>query len=100
MLPSSEWKKFNPIAPSTIVKADGTPKVMYHGTCLENGEFYVFDETKAAKKGGLLPLMAEENRGSAASSRSGRRSSAPRLDGSNLLWVCRKREIPKGVFLF
>ena len=36
-----------------IVNADGTPKVMYHGTRAENGEFYVFDYSKAVKKGGL-----------------------------------------------
>ena len=44
---------FIPNSPSKIVNADGTPKVMYHGTPSENGEFYVFDESKSVKKGGL-----------------------------------------------
>ena len=26
---------------------------MYHGTKAENGEFYIFDESKVVKKGGL-----------------------------------------------
>ena len=46
------WKK-NPEKASKVVNADGTPKVMYHGTSTENGEFYVFDYSKAVKKGGL-----------------------------------------------
>lgn len=32
---------------------DGTPKIFYHGTREENGEFWVFDYSKAVKKGGL-----------------------------------------------
>jgi hypothetical protein len=47
---------------SKIVNEDGTPKVMYHGTRAENGDFYVFDESKAVKKGGLgLKAMGKGN---------------------------------------
>ncbi len=38
---------------SKVVNEDGSPKVMYHGTREENGEFYVFDNSQAKKKGGL-----------------------------------------------
>lgn len=38
---------------SQIVNEDGSPKVMYHGTREENGDFHVFDYSKAVKKGGL-----------------------------------------------
>ena len=44
---------FNPKPCSLVVNPDGTPKVMYHGTRAENGDFYVFDESKAVRKGGL-----------------------------------------------
>lgn len=37
---------------SKTVNEDGTPQVFYHGTMKENGDFYVFDETKAVKRGG------------------------------------------------
>ena len=47
-----DWKK-HPERASKVVNMDGTHKVMYHGTSTENGEFYVFDETKASRKGGL-----------------------------------------------
>lgn len=47
-----DWQN-HPENASKIVNADGTPKVMYHGTKEENGDFYVFDESKAVKKGGL-----------------------------------------------
>ena len=36
-----------------MLNEDGTPKVFYHGTRKENGEFWEFDYTKAKKKGGL-----------------------------------------------
>lgn len=38
---------------SVVVNEDGTPKVMYHGTRTENGEFWEFDASKAVKRGGL-----------------------------------------------
>lgn len=38
---------------SQIVNEDGNPKIMYHGTREENGDFHVFDSSKAVKKGGL-----------------------------------------------
>lgn len=38
---------------SKVVNADGTPKVMYHGTRTENGGFWEFDASKAVRKGGL-----------------------------------------------
>lgn len=38
---------------SKVVDADGNPMVMYHGTRAENGNFTVFDYSKAVKKGGL-----------------------------------------------
>ena len=44
---------FKPKPVSGIVNADGTPKVMYHGTKAENGDFYTFDESQAVKKGGF-----------------------------------------------
>ena len=47
-----DWQK-KPNTASKVVNADGTPKIMYHGTSKENGDFYVFDESKAKKKGGL-----------------------------------------------
>lgn len=44
------------------MNVDGTPKVMYHGTRAENGDFYVFDSSKAVKKGGLgLRAMGKGN---------------------------------------
>lgn len=53
---------FAPNNSSKIVNADGTPKVMYHGTRAENGDFYVFDASKAVKKGGLgLRAMGKGN---------------------------------------
>ncbi len=59
-------KQFDPqYAPnpsSRIVNPDGTPKIMYHGTRAENGEFYVFDASKAVRKGGLgLMSMGKGN---------------------------------------
>ena len=48
-------KKFSP-APEVskyVLNEDGTPKVFYHGTRKENGEFWEFDYSKAKKKGGL-----------------------------------------------
>lgn len=39
------WKK-RPNEASKIVNADGTPKIMCHGTKAENGEVYIFDESK------------------------------------------------------
>jgi len=36
-----------------VLNEDGTPKVFYHGTRKENGEFWEFDYNKAKKKGGL-----------------------------------------------
>lgn len=44
---------FKPNPQSAIVNADGTPKVMYHGTRTENGGFWEFDASKAVRKGGL-----------------------------------------------
>lgn len=38
---------------SKVVDEDGSPMVMYHGTRAENGDFTVFDYSKAVKKGGL-----------------------------------------------
>lgn len=38
---------------SLLLNEDGTPKVMYHGTRAENGEFWEFDYNKAKRKGGL-----------------------------------------------
>lgn len=37
---------------SKVVNDDGTPKVVYHGTSKENGEFYIFDYNQAKKKVG------------------------------------------------
>ena len=48
-------KDFSP-APEVseyVLNEDGTPKVFYHGTRKENGEFWEFDYSKAKKKGGL-----------------------------------------------
>ena len=48
-------KEFSP-APEVsqyVLNEDGTPKVFYHGTRKENGEFWEFDYNKAKKKGGL-----------------------------------------------
>ncbi len=54
VLQQTETKQFKRwFGKSKVVNADGTPKVMYHGTRAENGEFYEFDESKAVKKGGL-----------------------------------------------
>ena len=47
-----DWQN-SPENASKVVDPDGTPLVMYHGTKTENGNFFVFDETKAIKKGGL-----------------------------------------------
>ncbi len=44
---------FKPNPAGKIINGDGTPKVMYHGTSSKNGDFYVFDSSKATKKGGL-----------------------------------------------
>lgn len=38
---------------SKVVDEDGKPLVMYHGTHAENGDFHVFDYSKAVKRGGL-----------------------------------------------
>ncbi len=46
-------KNFRPNSESKIVDTEGKPLVMYHGTRAENGDFTVFDYSKAAKKGGL-----------------------------------------------
>lgn len=47
---------------SAVVKKDGTPLLMYHGTPAENGDFTVFDANKAVKKGGLgLRAMGKGN---------------------------------------
>lgn len=47
-------KDFSPKAVNPeLLNPDGTPRVFYHGTREENGNFTVFDETKAVKKGGL-----------------------------------------------
>ena len=63
VLQQTETKQFKRwFGKSKVVNADGTPKVMYHGTRAENGEFYVFDESKAVKKGGLgLKALGKEN---------------------------------------
>lgn len=56
-----DWQR-HPQNASKVVNADGTPKVMYHGTRAENGEFYIFDDSKAVKKGGLgLKVMGKGN---------------------------------------
>ncbi len=47
-----DWQN-NPESASKVVNADGTPKVVYHGTSERNGSFTVFDESKAVKRGGL-----------------------------------------------
>lgn len=36
-----------------MVDENGAPLTMYHGTRAENGDFHVFDYSKAVKKGGL-----------------------------------------------
>ena len=47
-------KDFSPKAVNPeLLNPDGTPRVFYHGTREENGNFTVFDETKSVKKGGL-----------------------------------------------
>ena len=38
---------------SKVVDESGAPLTMYHGTRAENGDFHVFDYSKAVKKGGL-----------------------------------------------
>ncbi len=38
---------------SKVVDEGGKPLVMYHGTSAQNGDFTVFDSSKAVKKGGL-----------------------------------------------
>lgn len=56
-----DWQN-DPDAASKVVNPDGTPKVMYHGTKAENGEFYEFDQSKAVRKGGLgLKAMGKGN---------------------------------------
>lgn len=47
-----DWQN-HPERASKVVNADGTPKVVYHGTSEQNGSFTVFDESKAVKRGGL-----------------------------------------------
>lgn len=47
-----DWQN-DPAHASKVVNADGTPLVMYHGTRAENGDFTVFDYSKAVKKGGI-----------------------------------------------
>jgi hypothetical protein len=47
-----DWQN-HPERASKVVNADGTPKVVYHGTSERNGSFTVFDESKAVKRGGL-----------------------------------------------
>lgn len=47
-----DWQN-DPEHASKVVNEDGTPLVMYHGTRTENGDFTVFDYSKAVKKGGL-----------------------------------------------
>lgn len=47
-----DWQN-DPEKASKVVDADGAPLVMYHGTKAENGDFTVFDYSKAVKKGGL-----------------------------------------------
>ena len=47
-----DWQN-HPESASKVVNADGTPKVVYHGTSEQNGRFTVFDESKAVKRGGL-----------------------------------------------
>ena len=47
-----DWQN-DPEKASKVVDTDGTPLVMYHGTKAENGDFTVFDYSKAVKKGGL-----------------------------------------------
>lgn len=47
-----DWQN-DPRRASKVVNPDGTPKVMYHGTSAENGDFWVFDYTQAKKRGGL-----------------------------------------------
>ena len=46
-----DWQN-HPERASKVVDADGKPLVMYHGTKAENGDFTVFDYSKAVKKGG------------------------------------------------
>lgn len=48
---SSEQQKY--FANSKVRSKDGNLLVMCHGTKTENGDFYVFDSSKAVKKGGL-----------------------------------------------
>ncbi len=47
-----DWQN-TPEQASKVVNVDGTPKVMYHGTTLKNGEFEVFDNSQAKSKPGL-----------------------------------------------
>lgn len=46
-----DWQN-NPESASKVVDADGKPLIMYHGTRAENGDFTVFDYSKAVIKGG------------------------------------------------
>ncbi len=47
-----DWKK-HPNTACKIVNKDGTPQIMFHGTPAANGDFTVFDSSRAAKKGGM-----------------------------------------------
>lgn len=71
-----DWQN-HPDNASKVVNEDGTPKIMYHGTSEQNGNFTVFDESKAVKRGGLgfkalgkgnyftaTPLIGKERYGS------------------------------------
>ena len=56
-----DWQN-DPAHASKVVNADGTPLVMYHGTKAENGDFTVFDYSKAVKKGGIgLKVLGKGN---------------------------------------
>ena len=47
-------KEFSPKpVNSLLLNEDGTPKMFYHGTRKENGDFYIFDYSQAKRKGGL-----------------------------------------------
>ena len=56
-----DWQN-DPAHASKVVNEDGTPLVMYHGTKAENGDFTVFDYSKAVKKGGIgLKVLGKGN---------------------------------------
>lgn len=42
-----------PNSASKVVNSDGSPKIMYHGSRLENGDFNIFDYSKSKRKSGL-----------------------------------------------